>query len=68
MLSKEEEIKKFLLNQFHSCFDTALKFDLMIHYRYLRCGNCSSKHQHPCSCGTAIKMENLKLMLVSKEE
>lgn len=57
------EIKKFLLNKYHSCLDTALQFDLTIKEHYKMCGNCRCNSKHPCSCGIDIKLENLKDML-----
>ena len=58
-----KEIENFLLNKFNSCLDTAMKFDLKVEEHYKICGNCKCTSKHPCSCGTAQKLRNLKDML-----
>jgi hypothetical protein len=60
------EIRSYLFDKFHSCLDTAMKFDLVVEDHYKRCGNCKCKSKHPVSCGRSIKESNLRYMLGNK--
>ena len=60
---KEKEIKEYLFDKYHSCLDTAMKYDLIIKQHYSRCGSCKHPRKHPTGCGRATKEQNLKTML-----
>lgn len=64
--NREIEIKTYLFNKFHSCLDTAMKFNLPIKSHYRICGNCSCPSKHPTSCGRTQKEKNLQDMLGNK--